>query len=117
MTCGSALIEASEERIGTPIDDVLLLCYHYDPATGTYGAAVLGLVRLGGIATVLAIAGFPVRQPATRARVGPAERTGSSILTMFTNFPFFPQQASVQAGAGGRRLLLHGRGHRRSSRC
>jgi len=52
------VIEASEERIGTPIDDVLLLCYHYDPATGTYGAAVLGLVRLGGIATVLAIAGF-----------------------------------------------------------
>ena len=35
------LIEASSERIGTPIDDVLLLCYHYDPATGAYGAAVL----------------------------------------------------------------------------
>ena len=52
------VIEASEERIGTPIDDVLLLCYHYDPATGTYGAAVLRLVRLGGIATMLAIAGF-----------------------------------------------------------
>jgi protein SCO1/2 len=47
------LIEAADERIGTPIDDVLLLCYHYDPATGKYGAAVLGLVRVGGIATVL----------------------------------------------------------------
>ncbi len=52
------LIEASNERIGTPIDDVLLLCYHYDPATGKYGAAVLGLVRAGGIATMLAFAVF-----------------------------------------------------------
>ena len=44
------LIEASEERIGTPIDDVLLLCYHYDPATGKYGAAVARrLVRTGRV--------------------------------------------------------------------
>ena len=35
------LIEASAERIGTPIDDVMLLCYHYDPTTGKYG----GLLR------------------------------------------------------------------------
>src|SRR5512134_2043064 len=35
------LIEASEERIGTAIDDVLLFCYHYDPTTGQYGAAVM----------------------------------------------------------------------------
>lgn len=48
------VIEAAEERLGSPIDDVLLLCFHYDPATGKYGATVLGLVRLGGIATVLA---------------------------------------------------------------
>lgn len=52
------LMEASEERIGTPIDNVLLLCYHYDPATGKYGAAVLRLVRLGGIATVLGFLSF-----------------------------------------------------------
>ena len=52
------LIEAADERIGTPIDDVLLLCYHYDPSTGKYGAAVLGLVRLGAIATVLAFLVF-----------------------------------------------------------
>jgi protein SCO1 len=52
------LIEASDERIGSIIDDVLLFCYHYDPATGRYGAAILGLVRAGGIATVLAFAAF-----------------------------------------------------------
>ena len=53
-----ALIEASEERIGSLFDKVVMLCYHYDPATGTYGAAVLRLVRLGGIATVLALLTF-----------------------------------------------------------
>lgn len=52
------LIEASEGRLGSPIDSVLLLCYHYDPATGQYGTAVLNLVRLGGIATVLAFLTF-----------------------------------------------------------
>jgi protein SCO1/2 len=52
------VIEASEERIGSLIDDVLLFCYHYDPATGKYGAAVLRLVRVAGIATVLAFLSF-----------------------------------------------------------
>jgi protein SCO1/2 len=52
------LIEASEERIGTPIDDFLLFCYHYDPTTGKYGAAIIRLVRLGGVATVLAFLAF-----------------------------------------------------------
>ena len=52
------LIEASNERIGTPIDDFLLFCYHYDPATGKYGASVLRMVRLGGILTVLAFLSF-----------------------------------------------------------
>ena len=52
------LIEAAEERLGSAIDDVLLLCLHYDPSTGKYGATVLGMVRLGGIATVLAVLGF-----------------------------------------------------------
>ena len=37
---------------------MLLFCYHYDPATGKYGATVLGLVRLGAIATVVAFLAF-----------------------------------------------------------
>ncbi len=52
------LIEASEEHIGSPIDDVLLLCYHYDPATGKYGAAAIEAVRIGAVATVLAFLTF-----------------------------------------------------------
>jgi protein SCO1/2 len=52
------LIEASDERIGTAIDNALLLCYHYDPATGKYGAAAIGAVRIGAAATVLAFLSF-----------------------------------------------------------
>jgi protein SCO1 len=52
------LIEASADRIGTPVDDVLLLCYHYDPESGRYSATVLGLVRLGGVLTMAAVALF-----------------------------------------------------------
>ena len=73
------LIEASEEKIGTRIDDVLLLCYHYDPATGTYGAAVLEMVRLGGILTVLAIAAFlTVSLRRERAAAGPGAQVNRS---------------------------------------
>jgi protein SCO1/2 len=52
------LIEASDEHIGSPIDDVMLLCYHYDPTTGKYGAAAIGAVRIGAVATVLAFLTF-----------------------------------------------------------
>ena len=73
------LIEASEERIGTPMDDVLLLCYHYDPSSGKYGAAVLGLVRLGAVATVLAFLVFLTvslrRERAARVSAATANRT------------------------------------------
>ena len=33
------LVEASQEKIGTPVDEVLLFCFHYDPTTGKYGAS------------------------------------------------------------------------------
>jgi protein SCO1 len=52
------LVEASLGRIGSPVDQVLLFCFHYDPATGKYGAAVLNIVRLGGVVTVLALGAF-----------------------------------------------------------
>ena len=52
------LMEASEERIGSAIDSALLLCYHYDPTTGKYGASAIGAVRVGAVATVLAFLSF-----------------------------------------------------------
>jgi protein SCO1/2 len=53
-----ALFESGQGHIGSIVDELLLYCYHYDPANGRYGAVVMNLVRLGGVLTVLAIAGF-----------------------------------------------------------
>jgi protein SCO1/2 len=50
------LIEASANKIGSPVDKLLLYCYHYDPSTGKYGAAVMNIMRIGGILTLVAIA-------------------------------------------------------------
>ncbi|MGV3720252.1 MAG: SCO family protein [Actinomycetota bacterium] len=49
------LIEASRNRIGTPLDAIALLCYHYNPITGRYALAVMGLVRGASAAMVLGI--------------------------------------------------------------
>ena len=42
------LVEASKNKIGSAVDQILLFCYHYDPATGKYGAVVMNLVRFAG---------------------------------------------------------------------
>ena len=47
------LVEASQDKIGSPVDQVLLFCYHYDPGTGKYGAIAMNMVRLGGATFVL----------------------------------------------------------------
>jgi protein SCO1/2 len=49
------LIEAADNKIGSPVDQLLLYCYHYDPATGKYGAAVMRMMQVGGVITVFAI--------------------------------------------------------------
>lgn len=49
------LIESSENKIGSPADQLLLFCYHYDPATGKYGASIMRLMRVAGAVTLLGI--------------------------------------------------------------
>jgi len=49
------LIESSENKIGSPVEQLLLYCYHYDPATGTYGLAIMKVMRIAGVATLLGI--------------------------------------------------------------
>jgi protein SCO1/2 len=48
-----ALVEASGEKIGNPVDAILLYCYHYDPALAKYSAVALNIVRLGGVIFVV----------------------------------------------------------------
>jgi len=49
------LVEASEGKIGTPVDQILLFCYHYDAATGKYSLLISRVLKAGGIFTVLVI--------------------------------------------------------------
>ena len=52
------LIEASSGKIGTPVDQLLLYCYHYDPHSGKYSMIVMNVLRLAGVATVALMLGF-----------------------------------------------------------
>jgi protein SCO1/2 len=45
------LVEASEGRIGSPVDQFWLRCYHYDPTTGKYTLAIINIARAAGVAT------------------------------------------------------------------
>lgn len=49
------LVEASANKIGSPADEILLFCYHYDPTTGKYGLAVVNSLKIGGGITVFAL--------------------------------------------------------------
>jgi protein SCO1/2 len=53
-----ALVESAAGRIGTLTDQVMLYCFHYDPASGRYTTAVMNLIRAGGLATVLSLGLF-----------------------------------------------------------
>jgi protein SCO1/2 len=50
-----ALVEATDNKIGTAVDQLLLTCYHYDPAEGQYNLFVTNITRIAGLATVAII--------------------------------------------------------------
>jgi protein SCO1 len=52
------LVEASQRKIGNPVDQILLYCYHYDPASGKYGAVISNILKLGGGLTIVLLAGL-----------------------------------------------------------
>lgn len=77
-----AIYEASQGKISDPITPILLLCYHYDIATGRYTNVALTLVRTGGVLTVLGLGSFigvmlyreeRARKPVRRGETGPAK--------------------------------------------
>lgn len=55
-----SLMDAAMRKIGSPIDQLLLLCYHYDPRTGRYNLAVMNIIRVLGFATVAGLGTFMV---------------------------------------------------------
>jgi len=52
------LVEASQNKIGTPVDALMLYCYHYDPATGKYGVVIMNVIRVAGVVTLVLIVGM-----------------------------------------------------------
>ncbi len=52
------LVESSEGKIGSPVDQILLLCYHYDPLTGRYGVAISRVLKAAGVLTILTVGTF-----------------------------------------------------------
>ncbi len=76
------LVEASQNKIGSAVEQVLLFCFHYDAALGKYSASVMNFVRVGGIATMLAIGAYVcvlVRRP--RVVAGPSRSTPTVTLS------------------------------------
>ena len=52
------LVEASANKIGTPVDNILTYCYHYDPATNSHSLVVARVIQLGGAIMVFGLGGF-----------------------------------------------------------
>jgi protein SCO1 len=83
------IVEASAGKVGTPVDTLLLYCYHYDPMTGRYGLIIMRAMRLAGAATVLALGAFiliMLRNEKRRGSTG-APRGGSPTLNPSTGRP------------------------------
>jgi protein SCO1 len=69
------LVEASQHKIGSPVDVIMLFCYHYDPMTGKYGLVIMNVIRTLGSATVIALATLLIVL-FRRERHGPASAGG-----------------------------------------
>ena len=53
-----SLVEASANKIATPVDALMLYCYHYDPSTGKYGVVIMNVMRIAGVITLILIVGL-----------------------------------------------------------
>ncbi len=75
-----ALITASESKIGSPIDKVVMFCYDYDPTTGKYTFAIMNTIRVLGVATALALGSFVVAMLRRDRRL--ARATGPGLIDL-----------------------------------
>lgn len=57
QTLRLSLVETSEGKVGSPLDQFFLSCFHYDERAGSYGPFAFGLMRIGGVLTLLMLGG------------------------------------------------------------
>jgi protein SCO1/2 len=76
-----ALVQSSQNKIGTVVDQILLYCCRYDPVTGRYSALTMRLLRVGGLLTLLLLGtfiGLMIRADRKRTARAEAGRGGES---------------------------------------
>jgi len=93
------LIEAAQDKIGSAVDQLLLFCFHYDPATGKYGAIAMGSVRVGGALTVFALVTFLVVMLRREHTPAPVEGGGPGGISSWRTW----HSAATQPGADHRK--------------
>jgi protein SCO1 len=104
------IIEASAGKVGTPVDSLLLYCYHYDPATGRYGLIIMRAMRLAGAATVLALGAFiVVMLRRERARGSTGSPRASDTVTLVRRVRLEPDRDGPPEGGHD---VCDGRGRR-----
>ncbi|MBI3653487.1 MAG: cytochrome c oxidase subunit II [Acidobacteria bacterium] len=100
-----SLIEASQNKIGSPVDQLYLFCFHYDPVTGKYGPVIMNFIRLGGLVTFLGLALLVFvmrRRRVAREKVAEPKPTMNPthfacLPLLFNWIPFAPEQGSTIA--------------------
>jgi protein SCO1/2 len=73
------LVEASTNHIGSPVDNILTYCYHYDPGTNKHSLIVARVVQLGGLVTVMTLGGFMLVMFRRDFREEANRRTGTKV--------------------------------------
>jgi protein SCO1/2 len=73
------LVEASANRIGSPVDNILTYCYHYDPQTNKHSLIVARVVQLGGLVTMCSLGGFMLAMFRRDARKDGQTGTGKKV--------------------------------------
>ncbi len=71
----TALTTATAQKIGSPIEQFLMLCFHFNPISGKYGALIIGILRAAGVLTLLCMGGllvYLIRRDPSRVAVRPA---------------------------------------------
>ncbi len=75
------LVEASNNKIGSPVDQILLYCFHYDATVGRYTASIMNIIRVMGVGTMLVICGFVVFLQRRHVKRAAAEQANASRET------------------------------------